>query len=116
LARNRLKIIIARSALNDLQEIKTYYQQQGVPEIGRQFVNSLLKKVRMLRDYPDSGRKVPEFNKEHIREIIHPPFRVIYLRDALTINLVRVWRSERLLLFSGEKSVSVEPSSSDPRR
>jgi plasmid stabilization system protein ParE len=116
LARNKLKIIIARSALNDLQEIKTYYQQQGVPEIGRQFVNTLLKKVRRLRDYPDSGRKVPEFGQEHIREIIHPPFRMIYLRDASAINLVRVWRSERLLLFPGEKSVCGESSSSGSKQ
>jgi plasmid stabilization system protein ParE len=94
-----VKITIARSALNDLQEIKTYYLEQGVPDFGQKFVKAILKNVQRLRDHPDSGRKVPEFDQEHIREIIHPPFRVVYLRNVSSVNLVRVWRSERLLLL-----------------
>ncbi|MDX3774092.1 type II toxin-antitoxin system RelE/ParE family toxin [Chromatiaceae bacterium AAb-1] len=94
-----MKIIIARSALNDLQEIKAYYLGQGVPEVGQQFVDIILEKLQRLIDFPDSGRKVPEFDQEQIREIIHPPFRIVYLRNTSTINLVRVWRSEKLLLL-----------------
>ena len=99
-----MKITIARSALSDLQEIKTYYLEQGVPDIGQKFVNAILKNVQRLRDHPDSGRKVPEFDQDHIREIIHPPFRVVYLRSASSVNLVRVWRSERLLLLPDEET------------
>jgi len=97
-----VKITIARSALSDLQEIKAYYLEQGAPDIGQKFVIAILKNVQRLRDHPDSGRKVPEFDQEHIREIIHPPFRVVYLRDASSVNLVRVWRSERLLSLTDE--------------
>jgi plasmid stabilization system protein ParE len=99
-----VKIIIARSALSDLQGIKTYYLEQGVPDIGQKFVNAILKDVERLRNYPDSGRKVPEFDQDRIREIIHPPFRVVYLRDASSVNLVRVWRSERQLLLPNEET------------
>jgi toxin ParE1/3/4 len=99
-----VKIVIARSALSDLQGIKAYYLEQGVPDIGQKFVNAILKNVQRLRDHPDSGRKVPEFNQDHIREIIQPPFRVVYLRNASTVNPVRVWRSERLLLLPGEET------------
>lgn len=94
-----MKIIIARSALSDLQEIKAYYLQQGVPEIGQQFIDAIFKNLQRLRDHPDSGRKVPEFDQENIREIIYPPFRVVYLRKATSANLVRVWRSERMLVL-----------------
>ncbi|MEK8089880.1 type II toxin-antitoxin system RelE/ParE family toxin [Thermithiobacillus plumbiphilus] len=99
-----MEIIIARSALSDLQEIKAYYLEQDVPDIGQKFVNAILENVQRLRDHPDSGRKVPEFDQERIREIIHPPFRVIYLRDVASVNLVRVWRSERLLLLPDEET------------
>jgi plasmid stabilization system protein ParE len=99
-----VKIILARSALRDLQEIKTYYLGQGVPDIGQKFVVAILEKAQRLRDHPDSGRKVPEFDQYHIREIIHPPFRVVYLRNATSVNLVRVWRSERLLLLPDEEA------------
>lgn len=67
------------------------------------YTRSILKSVQRLRDHPDSGRKVPEFDQEHIREVIHAPFRVVYLRDASSVNLVRVWRSERLLLLPDQK-------------
>ncbi|OOG28605.1 addiction module toxin RelE [Thioalkalivibrio denitrificans] len=99
-----MRITIARSALNDLQEIKSYYQEQGVSDIGQKYVSAILKSVQRLRDHPDSGRKVPEFDQEHIREIIHPPFRVVYLRNATSVNLVRVWRSERLLSLPDEET------------
>jgi plasmid stabilization system protein ParE len=99
-----VKITIARSALSDLHEIKAYYLEQGSPDIGQKFVTAILKSVQRLRDHPDSGRKVPEFDQEHIREIIHPPFRVVYLRDVSSVNLVRVWRSERLLSLPDEET------------
>lgn len=94
-----MKIIITRSAMDDLLSIKQYYLEQGAPEVGQQFVTTILDKVQRLVDHPDSGRQVPEFTQEQIREIIHPPFRIIYLRHPSTVSLVRVWRSERLLVL-----------------
>jgi len=42
---------------------------------------------------------VPEFNLDKIRELTHPPFWVVYLRQAKEVVLIRVWRSERQLEF-----------------
>lgn len=95
-----MELVIARSALNDLQDIRAYYLEQGVPEIGEQFVSTILKKAQRLIEHPNSGRKVPEFEKEQIRELIYPPFRIVYMRYTSVVSLVRVWRSERLLLLS----------------
>ncbi|WP_339666907.1 MULTISPECIES: type II toxin-antitoxin system RelE/ParE family toxin [unclassified Marinobacter] len=44
-----------------------------------------------------TGRVVPEFSLDHIRELIHAPFRVVYLKQAKEVVLIRVWRSERQL-------------------
>lgn len=90
--------------MGDLLAIRDHYHEQGVPHIGNQFVEAILRSVQRLRDHPDSGRKVPEFDQEHIREIIHPPFRVVYLRDAASIELIRVWRSERLLSLPDDEA------------
>lgn len=94
-----MKVGFSRSALMDLQDIKTLYSELGVPEIGIRFVRDILRLIEQLQSHPESGRKVPEFNQEHIRELIHPPFRLVYLRAADSINVVRVWRSERLLVL-----------------
>lgn len=111
-----MKINIARSALSDLQDIKDYYLEQGVPDIGQKFVSAILQNVERLRGHPDSGRMVPEFDQEHIREIIHPPFRVVYLRDASSVNLIRVWRSERLLSLPDEETLNLARERKTPKR
>ena len=92
-----MKLVIARSALHDLQEIQSYYREQGVPAIGLQLIESILTQARKLVDHPDVGKMVPELGQEHIRELIIPPFRVVYLRSSSSVSLIRVWRSERLL-------------------
>jgi len=92
-----LKILISDSAYSDLEAIKEYYIEEGVPHIGEQFIVSIIEHIETLPANPDIGRKVPEFNTDKIRELIHGPFRVVYLREEQSIHVVRIWRSEKLL-------------------
>lgn len=92
-----MKISLTESALADLQKIQAYYVEQLVPQVGIRFVAEILDRIETLVDNPDIGRVVPEFNTEDIRELIHKPFRVVYLRESASIFVVRVWRSEREL-------------------
>jgi plasmid stabilization system protein ParE len=92
-----VNISFSKSAIQDLKDIKKYYIEQGVPHIGQDFVASIVEQVETLSSHPDIGRVVPEFNDESIRELIHSPFRVVYLRENKSIKIIRVWRSERLL-------------------
>jgi toxin ParE1/3/4 len=93
------KIIIAfaESAVRDLEELHTWYREQGVPDVGQRLVSEILQRIECLRGNPDIGRTVPEFKHRFLRELIHPPFRIVYRRDHRSIQIVRVWRSERLL-------------------
>jgi len=92
-----MKISFSNSAITDLQNIKGYYLEEGIPEIGENFVRSIFEQVETLMDHPDIGRIVPEFDEPHIRELINPPFRIVYMRETKAIQVIRVWRSERLL-------------------
>jgi plasmid stabilization system protein ParE len=94
-----LKIHISDSAFADLHDIKDYYQSQLVPDIGDKFVREIIQHIESLPANPDKGRKVPEFNQQKIRELIHLPFRIVYLREVSSIHIVRVWRNERLLVL-----------------
>ena len=89
-----MKISLTESALADLQEIRIYYEEPLVPQVGIRFVAEILDRIETLVDNPDIGRMVPEFNVDNIRELIHKPFRVVYLRESTSIFVVRVWRSE----------------------
>lgn len=92
-----MKISVSSSAYRDLESIKEYYEEEGAPHIGKKFISAIIEHVQTLVDSPDIGRVVPEFGEERIRELIHSPFRIVYLREQDSIHVIRVWRSERLL-------------------
>ena len=92
-----MKVRLTDSAINDLQELLLHYEEQLVPQVGQRFVAEILERIETLVDNPDIGRLVPEFSTDNIRELIHKPFRVVYLRESSIISIVRVWRSERIL-------------------
>ena len=62
-------------------------------QIGIEFI----KHIETLPTNLEIGRMVPEFNEKNIRELIHPPFRIVYLNEEKAIHVIQVWRSERLL-------------------
>ena len=92
-----MKVQLTDSAVNDLRELLLYYEEQSVPQVGQRFVAEILDRIETLSDNPDLGRIVPEFSTDSIRELIHKPFRVVYLREPSTIFIIRIWRSERIL-------------------
>lgn len=57
----------------------------------------VFQRVQVLADHPELGRVVPESDQPFLRELIQPPFRIVYRGDPLRVRIVRVWRSERLL-------------------
>ena len=97
-----MEVRFAQSAFDDLQTMMAWYADEGVPEIGVKFAREIMTRVQGLSGHPDLGRMVPEFRQPHIREVIHPPFRVVYWREADVLTVVRVWRSERLLVLPVE--------------
>lgn len=92
-----MKIYISESAFNDLNDIKEYYKEEGVSDVGEKFVISIIQHIETLPETPEIGRVVPEFNSQKLRELIHSPFRIVYTKEEKSIHVVRVWRSERLM-------------------
>lgn len=94
-----MKVILAESAFYDLEAIKNYYLEIGAAAVGENFVKDILAHIEILNDYPEIGRIVPEFGEPKIRELIHPPFRIVHVLDSQSIVVIRVWRSDRLLVL-----------------
>ncbi len=93
-------ITFASSAVEDLEGIQAYYNSEGVPEVGKRLVGVIIEQVERLAVHPLSGRIVPEFNVENLREIIYSPFRIVYRYGKKRVRIVRIWRSERRLTIS----------------
>lgn len=92
-----MRVDFSASAVMDLEDIIAYYVEQHVPEIGKQYVSEIVRHIETLPANPMIGRIVPEFEQSHIRELIHPPFRIVYMLTPDALMVIRVWRSERLL-------------------
>ncbi|MFZ3105214.1 MAG: type II toxin-antitoxin system RelE/ParE family toxin [Smithella sp.] len=93
----KITITFAVSAFDDLEDIRAWYRDQQVPEVGHRSIREIISQIERLVGFPQSGRVVPEFNIEKLREIIFAPFRIVYRLDGNKIKIIRIWRSERLL-------------------
>ncbi len=93
----KVAIGFAESALADLESIRDWYPEQDVPEVGERLIGEIVASLEALANHPDMGRVVPEFDQPFLRELIRPPFRIVYRRDPKHVRIVRIWRSARLL-------------------
>jgi len=61
-------------------------------------VARLIAATGRLAQFPESGRAVPEFHNSHVREVIHPPYRIVYrLVGSDEIHVLTVHHSSRVL-------------------
>ena len=81
----------------DLERMRSWYAEQGVPSVGDRVLDKVLRSISQLEDHPRMGRVVPEFGQDFLRELLRPPWRIVYRFDRRTVRVVRVWRSERPL-------------------
>ena len=57
----------------------------------------IYRAVERLKDFPASGRIVPEYRDADIRELIIGNYRIIYRVSAIGVEIARVWHSARPL-------------------
>jgi plasmid stabilization system protein ParE len=100
----KVALRFAESALADLN-FRDRYVEKDVPEVGERLIGEIVARIEALADHPDMGRIVPEFDQPFLRELIRPPFRVVYRRDPKYVRVVRIWRSERRLEVPDEKAL-----------
>jgi len=58
------------------------------PERAANVVERLQGRVEQLARFPDSGRIVPEFSTGDRRELIEPPYRIVYRRRGARIEVL----------------------------
>jgi toxin ParE1/3/4 len=64
-------------AQNDLAAVLAFISQDSF-HFASVVVRRLLSAVDRLGDFPESGRTVPEFADPFVREVVRPPYRIVY--------------------------------------
>ena len=60
------------------------------PEYARRMVDRLTRRSQQIAEYPFSGRRVPEYDIDQIREVIEGPYRIIYHIKPAQVDVVAV--------------------------
>jgi addiction module RelE/StbE family toxin len=90
------RVVWSRRASQDLAAIADYIATDS-PTYAGAVVKKVVGQTRILSKFPRSGRKVPEFDSEDIRELLVYSYRVIYRIEDYEIVIAAVIHGKRLL-------------------
>ncbi len=83
-------------AIDDLKTIHSYIAKDSKVYADR-FVEKLISKIDQLENFPLSGKMVPEFGQESIRELIEGSYRIVYKINPDHVGIARVHHTSQLL-------------------
>ena len=90
------KITWTDQALEDLDSICLFIARDS-PHYAKLFAIRTFEATDLLELFPESGRVVPEVNREDIREIILGNYRIIYRIITQEVEILTVHHGARLL-------------------
>jgi toxin ParE1/3/4 len=85
-----MTIIWSPLALERVAEIASWIATER-PSAAKRMVTDLFAAAKRLSRFPESGRRVPEFDRPELREVIHRGYRIVYhvAEDHVAILTVR---------------------------
>ena len=89
-----MKVFWTETAVNHLSSIYNYISQNS-PQYAQRLVERLTRRSEQIANFPLSGRLVPEFETEHIREVIEGSYRIIYYIKPEQIDVIAVLHAAR---------------------
>lgn len=86
----------APQAASDLQAIRDFIERDS-PRYAAAVVERIVAAVDVLERFPFSGRRVPEHSREDVRELVRPPYRIVYRLVDDGVHVVTVFRSSQII-------------------
>ena len=91
-----VKVIWTEIAIEDIRLIHEYISKDSKRYADR-FIEKIINRVTQLENFPRSGRVVPEFDSELLRELIEGNYRIVYKITSDQVAVVRVHHAARQL-------------------
>lgn len=91
-----MRILWTRGAQADLLEVFGYIAEEDIKAAAR-LRDKIKRAVITLADHPKIGRTIPEFNNPILRELIVPPYRILYLIKETEVHILGLVHSRMLM-------------------
>ncbi|MDI6738994.1 MAG: type II toxin-antitoxin system RelE/ParE family toxin [Candidatus Edwardsbacteria bacterium] len=99
-----MKVHWTETAQAHLDAIHAYIAQDS-PEYARRMVDRLTRRSQQIVRFPLSGRRVPEYDVNQIREVIEGPYRIIYRITYRQVDVLAVIHAARNVLGMEDEQV-----------
>ena len=92
-----MKLAWTKRAQDDLISIGKYIAEDNIIN-AKKWIKKLRARTRKITDAPMSGRVVPEFENNNIREVLLGNYRIVYLVQNETVLIITVFEGHKLLI------------------
>lgn len=90
-----MRIRWTEQTVDDLAGIKAYIARDSAV-LAQLVATRLYVAVDQLGAFPDSGRVVPERADPSLRELVRPPYRIVYERAADHVAILTIFHAARI--------------------
>ena len=73
------------------------YIAEDSPKAALSVIDKLTLRSQQLNTLPNTGRRVPEYNQDDIRELLERPYRIIYRIKPDQIDILTVMHYRQIL-------------------
>ena len=98
-----MKVHWTDTAQEHLAAIHAYIAQDSA-EYASRTIDRLTRRSQQIADFPLSGRRVPEYDIDQIREVIEGAYRIIYHVKPDQIDVLAVVHASMSVLRSTEET------------
>lgn len=79
-----------------LDAIQAYIAQDD-PAAGLRVAQRILQRSAQIAEFPESGRRVPDYDRHDVRELIEGNYRIVYRLRGDRIDVLTVMHCAQLL-------------------
>jgi toxin ParE1/3/4 len=90
-----VKVVWTELAVVRLGEIEAHVARRD-PVVAEALVERLLARSETLADHPEAGRRVAEVPTGELRELVEPPYRLVYRVRGGEVQVITVFHGRRM--------------------
>lgn len=96
MAPRRVTVTWSPESTNDLQQLYRHIAAANRPA-ARRLIARIKAAVKGLKEHPEIGRVVPEFENSILRERLVGQYRIVYTFSHDKVEIAAIWHSAELM-------------------